>query len=69
MQVSARNLIPGKVASITNGLVNSEVIIEIAPGVTLASVITKHSIENMGLTEGASVRAMVKASSVMLVVD
>lgn len=69
MKVSARNLIPGKVESITNGLVNTEVVIEFAPGVEIVSVITKHSAKAMGLQEGDSVKAMMKASSVMLAVD
>ncbi len=69
MKVSARNLIPGTIKSITNGMVSSEVIIEIAPGVAITSVITKHSVEDMGLKEGDAVKAMVKASSVMLVTE
>jgi len=69
MKVSARNLIPGKIKSITNGMVSSEVVLEIAPGVEITSVITKHSVEAMGLKEGGNVKAMVKASSVMLVTD
>ncbi len=69
MQVSARNLISGKIKSITTGMVNSEVVIEIAPGVEIVSVITKHSVEAMGLKEGDSVKAMIKASSVLLATD
>ncbi|EHJ46627.1 molybdenum-pterin binding protein [Solidesulfovibrio carbinoliphilus subsp. oakridgensis] len=69
MKVSARNLIPGKIKTLTHGAVNSEVVIEVAPGVEVTSIITKHSAEAMGLKEGGSVKAMVKASSVMLVVD
>ncbi len=69
MKVSARNLIPGKVKSITNGMVSSEVVIEFAPGVEIVSVITKHSVEAMGLKEGDSINAMIKASSVMIAVD
>lgn len=69
MKVSARNLIPGKIKTITHGAVNSEVVIEVAPGVEITSIITKHSAEAMGLATGGDVKAMVKASSVMLVVD
>lgn len=69
MKVSARNLIPGKITAVTTGLVNSEVVIEVAPGVTVTSVITKHSAENMGLQEGQAVKAMVKATEVMLIAD
>ena len=69
MKISARNLVPGTIKSITNGMVSSEVVIEIAPGVEIVSVVTKHSVEAMGLAVGQSVKAMVKASSVMLVTD
>jgi len=69
MKVSARNLVPGKIKSITNGLVSTEVVVEAAPGVEIVSVITKHSAEAMGLKEGVAVKAMIKASSVMLVTD
>ena len=69
MKISARNLVPGKIKSITNGMVSSEVVIEIAPGVEIVSVVTKHSVEAMGLAIGQPIKAMVKASSVMLVSD
>ena len=66
MELSARNLIPGKIKNITVGMVNAEVVIEIVPGVEVVSVITKNSVERMGLKVGDSVKAMVKASSVMV---
>ena len=69
MQVSARNLIPGTVKHIVIGLVNAEVVIEVAPGVEVVSVITKSSVERMGLKVGSKVKAMVKASSVMITTD
>lgn len=68
MKVSARNLIPGKIKAITQGAVNSEVIIEVSPA-SRSSIITKHSVESMGLAVGSSVKAMVKASNVMIVTD
>lgn len=69
MKVSARNLIPGTVKSVTPGGVNSEVVIEVAPGVEVVSIITRHSAENLGLKAGSKVKAMVKASRVMIVTD
>ena len=69
MNVSARNLIPGTVKKVNVGLVSAEVVIEAAPGVEIVSVITKESVERMGLKEGSEVKAMVKASSVMVVTD
>lgn len=69
MQVSARNLIPGTVKKVVLGMVNAEVVIEAAPGVEIVSIITKDSVERMGLKEGSQVKAMVKATSVMVVTD
>ena len=69
MQVSARNLIPGTVKKVSIGMVNAEVVIEAAPGVEIVSVITKDSVERMGIKEGSKVKAMVKATSVMVVTD
>lgn len=69
MEVSARNLIPGVVKGISIGMVNAEVVIEAAPGVEIVSIITKDSVERMGLKEGTEVKAMVKATSVMVVTD
>lgn len=66
MELSARNLVPGKIKQITVGMVNAEVVIEVAPGVEIVSVITKYSVEKMGIKEGDDIKAMVKATSVML---
>ena len=69
MQISARNLLKGKVKQVQHGAVNSEIVIEIAPGVEVVSIITKHSAEALGLKEGQDVVAIIKASSVMVGVD
>ena len=69
MKLSARNLIPGKVKSVTVGMVNAEVVIEIAPAVEVVSVITKNSVERMDIKVGDEVEAMVKATSVMIAKD
>ena len=69
MELSARNLIPGTVKEVTIGMVNAEVVIEIAPGVEVVSIITKNSVERMGIKAGEQVKAMVKATSVMIAKD
>lgn len=68
MKVSARNLIPGTVKSVNIGMVNAEVVVD-AGGVDIVSVITKESAEAMGLKAGSAVKAMIKATSVMIVAD
>jgi molybdopterin-binding protein len=69
VKLSARNQIKGTVKSINHGAVNSEVVIEVAPGVELVSVVTKTSVENLGLKPGSTVHAVIKASNVMVAVD
>ncbi|MDD3313858.1 molybdopterin-binding protein [Pseudodesulfovibrio sp.] len=69
MKLSARNLLPGKVKELTVGMVNAEVVIEIAPGVEVVSVITKNSVERMNIRVGDQVEAMIKATSVMVAKD
>lgn len=69
MKLSARNLIKGRIKAITPGAVNVEVIIEVAPGVEVVSIITKASAESLGLAAGKEAYAVVKASSVMIAVD
>jgi len=69
MQISARNVLKGKVKKITPGAVNSEIIIEVAGGIEMVSIITKSSAERLGLKPGKAVYAIVKASNVMIGID
>ncbi len=69
MKLSARNMLKGKVKKIVAGAVNSEVIIELPGGETIVSVITKESVESLGLEVGKEVYAVIKASNVMVAVD
>ena len=69
MQISARNVIKGKIKKITPGAVNSEIVLEVAGGIEMVSIITKSSAERLGLKVGKDVYAIVKASSVMIGID
>ncbi|NMC86784.1 MAG: TOBE domain-containing protein [Anaerolineaceae bacterium] len=69
MKISARNVLKGTVKEIIPGAVNSEVVIHTAGGETIVSVITKESVESLGLKVGKEVYAVVKASNVMIAVD
>lgn len=66
MKISARNVLEGKVVKVVHGAVNSEITIELKGGETLVSIITKTSAENMKLTEGKIVFAVIKASNIMV---
>jgi len=69
MKLSARNTLKGIVKKIALGAVNAEVIIELPGGAQITSIVTKQAVESLGLAEGKSAYAIIKASSVMLGVD
>ncbi len=69
MKISARNMLQGKVKEVKHGTVNTEVIIELAGGTEIVSMITRESAEKLQLAPGKKAYAVVKASSVMVAVD
>jgi molybdate transport system regulatory protein len=68
MKTSARNALRGTVEAITGGAVNSEVVLTIAPGVTVTSIITKSSVEDLHLKVGSPAIALIKSSFIILAV-
>ncbi len=66
--LSARNVLCGKVSSIVEGPVNCEVSIDVN-GVTITSIITKGSCNRLGLAEGKEACAIIKATTVILVIE
>jgi molybdopterin-binding protein len=69
MKLSARNVIKGKVKSVTHGAVTSEVVVTLPGKTEIVSSITKTSAENLALKKGSEVYVVIKASNVMLGVD
>lgn len=69
MKLSARNILKGTIKAVTHGAVESEVVIELSPGVNIVSTITKASAEQMKLKEGKTAYAIVKASNVIVGID
>jgi len=69
MKLSARNVLKGKVKSVRDGAVNSEVIVELPGGIEIVSVITKTSAQSLGLQVGRYVYAIIKATNVILGTD
>lgn len=69
MKISARNVLKATVVSIHDGAVNSEVIVKLAGGEEMVSVVTKSSVHHLGLAPGKEVYVVVKASNVMLALD
>ncbi len=66
--MSARNQLEGKVQRVTRGAVNSEVVLEIAAGATIAAIITNAALRELKLARGRRATAIFKASSVILAV-
>ena len=69
MKISARNTLKGTVKQVTPGVVNTEIVIELSPGVEIVSIITKSSGESLGIEVGKEVYAVVKSTDVMVAVD
>ena len=69
MQLSARNVLPGKIVKLVHGPVTTEVTLEIAPGVHVVGTITSESARSLELAEGGRAYGVIKASSVMIGTD
>ena len=66
MKTSARNALRGVVGGVTIGQVNAEVTLKVADGVEIVAIITKESVEELGLTIGREALALIKSSFVIL---
>lgn len=66
MKTSARNAFGGTVEVIAEGAVNSEVTLRVGEGLSITSVVTRASVEDLGLRPGAPVIALIKSSFIIL---
>lgn len=66
MKLSARNQLDGVVVRVEHGAVMSTVVIRLAGGQEVVSAITKDSAEHLELSEGDAVKAVIKATEVMI---
>jgi molybdate transport system regulatory protein len=64
--LSIRNQIPGTVAGVEHGAVMTTVKIAVAGGGTLSAAITRDAAEDLDLTEGTDVTALVKSTEVSI---
>ncbi len=69
MRLSARNQLAGTVVSVTKGIVTAKVVVRLAGGNEIVSVITVDSVKALRLKKGSKVKAIVKATEVMIAVD
>jgi molybdopterin-binding protein len=65
MKLSARNQIPARVTAIQAGEAIANVELD-ANGVRMVASITVEAVKQLGLTEGSSVIAVIKASDVIV---
>ncbi len=66
MKTSARNALRGTVSEVKPGAVNAEVILKVAEGVEIVSIITMDSVRDLGLEPGRGAIALIKSSFVIL---
>ena len=66
MKTSARNTLAGVVERVTPGAVNSEVVMRLADGAQVTAIVTRESVDELGLAPGREAMALIKASFVIL---
>jgi molybdate transport system regulatory protein len=66
MALSARNRLTGEVTDVDTSRPTAEVTVETEGGKTVAAVITSDSVDRLGLSEGETVDAVIKATDVMI---
>ena len=66
MKLSARNKFIGKVVDVTRGAVNGIVKIELSNGQHITSSITLEAIDDLDITVGKEVTAIIKSTSVLI---
>jgi len=69
MRTSARNHFTGQVSVVTTGAVNDEITLRVDAGLEIVAIITHGSAAALGLAAGKPAFALVKASSVLVMVD
>jgi molybdopterin-binding protein len=68
MKISARNVLEGTVKDVKKGTTTAHVTIDVK-GLTVTASITNESVDELGLTTGVKVKAIIKSSDVIVAVD
>lgn len=66
MKLSTRNQLKGTVSSVSAGAVNAEVVISLAGGAEIVSVVTNEAVKSLELAVGKTAYALIKSSSVIV---
>ncbi len=67
-RISARNHLHGTIEEIVLGTVTAKVTVRVAENI-IESVITRQSVEEMGIKVGDTVTALIKSTEVMIMTD
>jgi molybdopterin-binding protein len=68
MKISARNQLRGKVETIELGVITAKVGVRVGENL-IESVVTRQSVEELGIVVGGEVTAVIKSTEVMLAVE
>jgi molybdopterin-binding protein len=68
MRISARNVLKGTIVDVKKGATTAHVRIDLGGSVITASI-TNEAVDELGLKEGMTASAVIKASDVMVAVD
>jgi molybdopterin-binding protein len=68
MKLSARNGLTGTVTAITRGEAIANVVLDVG-GQRVVSSITVEAVDELGLEEGSTATAIIKASDVMIAIE
>lgn len=66
MTLSIRNQLPGTVTAVTSGEAMASVKVRLSGGQDITAAITVDAVKDLGLAEGAAVKALVKSTEVAL---
>jgi len=66
MQLSARNILKGKVVGVIKGVTTYNVKIDIGRGIIITSSITAEAVKDLKLKKGDEAYAIIKASEVIV---
>lgn len=69
MKTSARNQFLGKVNRVVSGAVNDEIELIVTGGHKITAIVTHESTQDLGLASGSEAFALIKSSSIIVVVD
>lgn len=67
--ISARNQLAGTITNVTIDGVTAEVTVDVGNGNEITAVITRGSVERLGLREGSRVVTVIKATDVLIATD